>query len=73
MIPIKNYEALDIGCGEAHLLKKLTENKIKVTGIDFNDFGISKFNPSMLSKFIKGDVMQLIHKYNLEGKKFRWD
>lgn len=70
LIPLKNYEALDIGCGEGHLLKKLTKDKIKVTGIDFNDFGISKFNPSVLNNFKKGDVMHLIHEYKLEGKKF---
>ena len=70
LIPIKKYEALDIGCGEGHLLKKFTQRKIKVTEIDFNNFSISRFNPSVLSKFKKGDVMQLIHQYNLEGKKF---
>lgn len=70
LVPIKNYEALDIGCGEGHLLKKLTQDKIKATGIDFNDFGISKFNPSVLSKFKKGDIMQLIHQLILKGKKF---
>lgn len=70
LVPIKNYEALDIGCGEGHLLKKFTQRKIKVTEIDFNNFSISRFNPSVLSKFKKGDVMQLIHQYNLEGKKF---
>lgn len=70
LIPLKDYEALDIGCGEGHLLKKLTQDKIKATGIDFNDFGISKFNPSVLNKFKQGDVMQLLHQYNLKGRKF---
>lgn len=68
MVPLKNYEALDIGCGEVHLLMKLSQNKINVTRIDFNDFSISEFNPSMLSKFKKGDVMQLIHQFNLKRK-----
>ena len=68
LVPIKNYEALDIGCGEGHLLKKFTQRKIKVTEIDFNNFSISRFNPSALSKFKKSDVMQLIHLCNLEGK-----
>lgn len=70
LIPLKTYEALDIGCGEGHLLKKLTKEKIKVTGIDFNDFGIAKFNPAMLKKFKKGDVIHMIREYSLEGKKF---
>ncbi len=70
MIPISNYKALDIGAGEGFFLKKLLDEGIEAVGLDFNDYAISKFNPSIAQHLIKGDILNSIDSIIYSGAKY---
>jgi len=70
MIPISNYKALDIGAGEGFFLKKLLDEGIEAVGLDFNDYAISKFNPSIAQNLIKGDILKSIDSIINSGLKY---
>lgn len=61
---------LDVGCGEGFLMAHFAKKKWKVTGIDFSDFGIAKFNPDLLSSFIKGDIYQILDEKIKNGERY---
>ena len=62
---------LDVGCGEGYFLDFLYRSGYSVLGLDFSDFGIDKFNPHLLSRFIKGDIYKNLR--NLQGDSKRFD
>jgi 2-polyprenyl-3-methyl-5-hydroxy-6-metoxy-1,4-benzoquinol methylase len=62
LIPTSHYTALDIGCGEGFFLKKLLDRGVNVIGLDFNDYAVSKFNPSTTPYLMKGNIFTSIQK-----------
>lgn len=59
-VPISSL--LDIGCGEGFTLKYFKRFGWNVTGIDFSNFGISRFNPEMEKYILQGDLIEEMKK-----------
>ena len=68
-IPEKSM-ALDIGCGEGFLLKEMLDVGLDALGLDFSDFGIQKYNPSLVSKFQKGDIYSALDLFQAKGHQY---
>ena len=47
---------IDIGCGEGFTLNHFKKKGWKVTGLDYSEFGVKKFNPDCLPDLITGDI-----------------
>ncbi|UOG59334.1 class I SAM-dependent methyltransferase [Leptospira noguchii] len=61
---------LDIGAGEGFLMQAAHQHGFSVTGIDFSNFGVGKFNPEM-SEFLKmGDVYGVLDELIEKEEKF---
>jgi 2-polyprenyl-3-methyl-5-hydroxy-6-metoxy-1,4-benzoquinol methylase len=67
----KKAMALDIGCGEGFLLKEMLEVGLDATGMDFSEFGIKKYNPSVFDNFLMGDIYTTLD--SLVTKRIRYD
>jgi len=61
---------LDVGCGEGWAINYFKKLGWEITGMDFSDFGIKKFNPQYSDCVLKGDVMENIDLLILESKKY---
>lgn len=61
---------LDVGCGEGFFLQQLLDLQVKAEGIDFNDYGISKYNPRALPYFTKGNIYKILNQLEIEAKKY---
>lgn len=49
---------LDFGCGEGFALDFFQKRGWDVLGLDYSNFGCTRFNPHLLDKVIKGDVYE---------------
>lgn len=47
---------IDIGCGEGFTLNHFKKKGWKVTGLDYSEFGVKKFNADCLPDLITGDI-----------------
>lgn len=54
---------LDIGAGEGFFLKVAHEKGYNVKGIDFSNFGVSKFHPELLHHLTAGDSFEVIDSF----------
>ena len=63
---------IDIGAGEGFLLNAAYENSYEITGLDFSNFGISKFFPHLLPKFLAGDLFQSLSELIDKNKRFNF-
>tara|TARA_A100000164_G_scaffold380569_1_gene428563 strand:+ start:1869 stop:2759 length:891 start_codon:yes stop_codon:yes gene_type:complete len=62
---------LEIGSGEGFILKEASkQNKWKIKGVDFNSFGIKKFNKSMLKNFVQINPNTFLENAILKKLKF---
>ncbi len=61
---------IDVGCGEGWAVNYFKKLGWEITGLDFSDFGIKKFNSQYVEYFIKGDVMENIDLLINENKKY---
>jgi len=61
---------LEVGVGEGHTFSRAKFYGWDVNGIDFNDYGVKKFNPHMIDQVEKGNPFDIIEKYAKENKKF---
>ena len=66
----KESTALDIGCGEGFLLKEMLDVGLNALGLDFSDFGIQKYNPSLVGKFQKGDIYSALDLFQAKGLRY---
>ncbi|MDJ0616483.1 MAG: class I SAM-dependent methyltransferase [Calothrix sp. MO_192.B10] len=62
-----NIRFLEVGCGEGFLLSRAAVKGWDVQGIDFNNYAINKFNPSMANKVEFGDVYNILDKMILSS------
>ncbi|WP_269004431.1 class I SAM-dependent methyltransferase [Aquirufa ecclesiirivi] len=53
---------LDVGCGEGFVLAFFKKLGWSVEGIDFSDFGILNFNPTLINQFEKGDIYNILNR-----------
>ena len=63
------FSLLDLGCGEGWLMKRAYLNKCSVGGIDFSEYGISKFNPDLLPFFKSGSLLRVLEE-DFKNKNF---
>lgn len=70
LVPLENFSALDIGCGEGFLLKQLIDSGHKAIGLDLNDFAINKFNPSAAPHLVKGNVFNSLDSFIQSKQRF---
>ena len=70
LVPLDNFNALDIGCGEGFLLKQLIDSGHQAIGLDLNDFAINKFNPSAAPHLVKGNVFNSLDSFIQCNQKF---
>lgn len=61
---------LDVGCGEGFLLNTFYEQGWVVTGLDFSEYGITKFNPHLFDQLIVGDVYASLELFTANESKF---
>jgi 2-polyprenyl-3-methyl-5-hydroxy-6-metoxy-1,4-benzoquinol methylase len=67
---VKKGKLLDVGCGEGFVMRHYHDKNWLIEGIDFSEFGITSFNPDLLSFFEKGDVRLIIENKIKNSKKF---
>jgi len=60
----------EVGVGEGFLLERARSNGWNIQGIDFNKFGIEKFNPQLIDSVEFGDAFEMIEKYRKVGKRY---
>lgn len=51
---------LEVGCGEGFVLQAAVQNGYEVCGVDFSDFGLSKFHPELRNFLQTGDACQVL-------------
>lgn len=61
---------LDIGCGEGWALSYFDKLGWDITGLDYSNFGVQKFNPHMVDKLIVGNIYESIDGLISSGKQF---
>lgn len=61
---------LEVGVGEGFFLAKAKEKGWNVTGIDFNDNGVKKFNPELTEKMKLGNAFDLLKECCTNNNKF---
>jgi len=61
---------LDIGCGEGWFMDSFRKKGHAVTGMDYSEFGLKKFNPHLLPHFEQGDYSTLIAQKAKGGQKY---
>jgi 2-polyprenyl-3-methyl-5-hydroxy-6-metoxy-1,4-benzoquinol methylase len=61
---------IDIGCGEAWVLKFFKELGMEVTGLDYSAYGCDKFNPDCSSLITVGDIYKSIDELLGHNKTF---
>lgn len=61
---------VDIGCGEGFALNFFSNKGIEVLGVDFSNFGIQNHNPSQITNFRQGNVLEVIDELIAENKTF---
>lgn len=66
----KECKLLDVGCGEGFILNAAHLAGMHVSGIDFSQYGLEKFHPSLLGNFLQGDAYSLLGQLVEEGTKF---
>ncbi len=64
------HSLLEIGAGEGFMLSLAQSRGWDITGIDFGDYAIKKFNPHILDKILIGNSLDLIKKFKEEKKTF---
>ena len=67
---LRSQNFLDVGCGEGHFLDFMEKCGYKVLGLDFSNFGINRFNPHLVSRFVKGDIYKNLRKLQIDSKRF---
>ena len=65
-----NKTLLDIGCGEGFVSKLLFDKGYNIKSLDYSDYGIQKFNSSILKYFEKGDVFKNLDKIIDKGEQY---
>lgn len=70
LVPLKNFNALDIGCGEGFFLKHLLDSGHQSIGLDLNDSAINRFNPSAAPHLVKGNVFESLDTFIEKNQKF---
>jgi SAM-dependent methyltransferase len=61
---------LEVGCGDGFLLKVAHDSGYRVKGVDFSDFGLKRFNPSMADHMEAGNPFDILERMLKEGKRF---
>lgn len=61
---------LDAGVGEGFMLARAKEKGWKVSGIDFSDYAIRKFNPSIIDDIQVGNAFEILNDMIKSRKKF---
>ena len=64
-------DLLDIGCGEGWAMNYFQEQGWDVTGIDYSDFGMRKFNPHLIRGLMTGDIYNILD--NIIAKERSYD
>ena len=70
LVPLEDFNALDVGCGEGFLLKHLLDSGHHTIGLDMNDWAINKFNPSAAPHLVKGNVFESLDTFIVKSQKF---
>lgn len=63
-------EFLEVGCGEGFLLKTAHDSGYRVTGVDFSDVGLKRFNPSMTAHIETGNAFDILDRLIRENRTF---
>lgn len=59
---LKGKTFLDLGSGEGWALKAFLKAGCSVTGVDYSDFGINKFNKKLVKYFVSDEIMNFVKK-----------
>jgi len=51
---------LEVGCGEGFVLQAAAQDGYEVCGVDYSDFGLSKFHPELRNFLQTGDACQVL-------------
>lgn len=62
---------LDVGCGEGWALDRFFREGFKVTGVDFSDYGVKKFNPGVRKFLHQGNAYELLKDFRKQRR--TWD
>jgi 2-polyprenyl-3-methyl-5-hydroxy-6-metoxy-1,4-benzoquinol methylase len=68
--PKSEMNFLDVGCGEGWVLKYFFERGWQVTGLDYSNYGCSKFNPDCLPFLIVNDIYQSLDNLLAQGMSY---
>lgn len=71
LLPKNIKTMLDVGCGEGFFLNYFNKKGLTVHGLDFNDSLIKHHFPHLATCVTKGDLLENLKVFYLEGKK--WD
>lgn len=67
---LKGRTLLEVGCGEGFLLKTARDAGYQVNGVDFSDFGLKKFNPSVGDCIEVGNAFDILTRLISEERSF---
>lgn len=62
---------LDVGCGEGWALRFFKNMQWDILGLDYSNFGCSKFNPDCIDSIVIGDIYDSIN--DLKNKNVKFD
>jgi len=68
---LNKASVIDVGCGEGWALSHFKNLGCDITGVDFSDYGVLKFNPDIANYFIKMNIYDFIQE--AIRKKFSYD
>jgi 2-polyprenyl-3-methyl-5-hydroxy-6-metoxy-1,4-benzoquinol methylase len=61
---------LDVGCGEGFCMAGFSNAGWSVTGVDFTDDGVDRFNPTIKDHVVLGDIFRSLQSLVDTGRKF---
>lgn len=61
---------LEVGCGEGFLLKTAHDAGYQVSGVDFSDFGLKRFNPGVADCIETGNAFDILTRLISEERSF---